>query len=353
MSETSSLSAPSAARPVSAAVYGCAGPVFDDWERGFFAEQNPLGLILFARNVESPDQVRALTEDFRTLVDRADAPVLIDQEGGRVQRLKPPHWRQAPAARVFGRLAERDPEAALEATRLNASLLAQELLSLGITVDCAPVLDLFIKGAHGVIGDRAFAGDPGRVARLGRASCEGLLGGGVVPVVKHIPGHGRARADSHLELPKVDTPHAELSGSDFAPFRALADAPWAMTAHVVYTALDPDAPATVSARVIAEVIRGEIGFDGVLVSDDLSMQALSGGLASRTAAALAAGCDLALHCNGRRDEMLQVASAAPPLTAEARRRLAAAEAQRQAPSLVDPLEAAEALEGLLSTVLAG
>ena len=339
--------------PVSAAIYGCAGRELSDWERGFFAETNPLGLILFARNVDTPDQVRALTEAFRTIVDRADAPVLIDQEGGRVQRLKPPTWRQAPPPRLFGRLAERDLRLAVEAVRLNARLLAHELLSLGITVDCAPLLDLSLKNTHAVIGDRAFASDPSLVATLARAACEGFLGGGVVPVVKHIPGHGRASVDSHLELPSVDTPRSELSRTDFAAFRALADAPWAMTAHVVYDAVDPDRPATVSPTVIEEVIRGEIGFDGLLVSDDLSMQALSGTLSERTAGALAAGCDVALHCNGESTEMQQVAEAASPLTETARRRLTEAEAQRRAPSLFDSLAAAEALEELLSTVAIG
>ncbi|WP_119165668.1 beta-N-acetylhexosaminidase [Algihabitans albus] len=336
--------------PVSSAIYGCAGLELSVWESEFFAETNPLGLILFARNVETPDQVRALTEAFRTIVDRSDAPVLIDQEGGRVQRLKPPTWRQAPPPRIFGRLAERDPQAAVAAVELNARLLAQELLSLGITVDCAPLLDLSMKDTHKVIGDRAFSGDTARVATLGRAACQGFLAGGVVPVIKHIPGHGRANVDSHFELPQVDATRRELEATDFAPFRALADAPWAMTAHVIYSAIDPDRAATVSPTVIAEVIRGDIGFEGLLVSDDLSMQALSGDLSERTAAALTAGCDIALHCNGDPSEMRQVAEAATPLSDAARRRLTRGEAQRRAPSLFDSLEAAEALEHLLSTV---
>jgi beta-N-acetylhexosaminidase len=334
--------------PVTAAVYGCEGSTLTAWERDFFAETNPLGLILFARNVETPDQVRDLVESFRVAVDRAEAPVLIDQEGGRVQRLKPPIWRQAPPAGVFGRLAARDPGAAERAVRLNARLLAHDLLGLGITVDCAPVLDLRIKGAHDVIGDRAFGEDPRLIARLGRAACEGFLDGGVIPVVKHVPGHGRAGADSHLDLPVVETPLDALRGSDFAPFRALADAPWAMTAHVVYTACDADNPATVSPRVIAEIVRGDIGFDGVLVSDDLSMRALSGDLAERTRACLAAGCDVALHCNGERVEMERVAQAAGVLAERAAARVVAGEAQRRVPSALDPLEAAEELERLIS-----
>lgn len=338
--------------PVTAVVYGCAGPVLSDWERGFFAETQPLGLILFARNVETPDQVRDLVESFRVAVDRAEAPVLIDQEGGRVQRLKPPLWRQAPPPQAFGRLAERDPVAAERAVRLNARLLAHDLLSLGITVDCAPLLDLYVKGAHAVIGDRAFSSDPDRIARLGRAACEGFLDGGVIPVIKHVPGHGRATVDSHTDLPVVDTPLEELRQSDFAPFRALADAPWAMTAHVIYSALDPEDPATVSPKAIAETIRGEIGFDGVLVSDDLSMRALRGDLGERTRACLEAGCDVALHCNGERREMEQVARLASVLSEESARRVAAAEAQRKVPSPLDPLEAVEDLERLLSVAAA-
>jgi beta-N-acetylhexosaminidase len=337
-----------ASPPVSAAIYGCAGQALSDWERGFFAEVNPFGLILFARNVDTPDQVRALTESFREAVDRADAPVLIDQEGGRVQRLKPPIWRQAPPPRVFGRLAERDLAAAEHAVRLNARLLAHDLLGIGITVDCAPLLDLYMKGAHEVIGDRAFGSDPATVAALGRVACVGFLSGGVIPVVKHSPGHGRGGVDSHLELPRVDTPHAELSRTDFAPFKDLADAPWAMTAHVVYGALDPERPATVSPKVIGETIRGEIGFDGLLLSDDLSMQALSGTIGERAHDCLAAGCDIALHCNGERAEMEQVAGGVRALDAAGARRVAAGEARRRAPEPVDPLELAERLERLIA-----
>ncbi len=337
------------APPITAAVYGCEGLELTDWERSFFAEVNPLGLILFARNVRDAEQVRNLVESFREVVDRAGSPVLIDQEGGRVQRLKPPIWRQAPPPAVFGRLATRDPEAAEKAVALNARLIAHDLLSLGITVDCTPLLDLRVKDAHAVIGDRAFAADPQTVAKLGRAACAGLLGGGVIPVIKHIPGHGRALVDSHHRLPVVEVSHDDLSRSDFAPFAELNGAPWAMTAHVVYSALDPDRPATVSPKVIAETIRGEIGFDGVLVSDDLSMQALAGDLESRTRACLEAGCDVALHCNGRREEMQQAARAARPLGETSLRRIEAAEAQRRVPSPLDPLDAVAELEDLLST----
>jgi len=321
-----------------------------EWERAFFARTAPLGFILFARNVQDPPQVRALVTDLRAAVGRADAPVLIDQEGGRVARLRPPHWRAAPPAARFGVLAERDPDAACRAVMLNARLLAAELADLGITVDCAPVLDLRRPETHEAIGDRAFAGDPDLVAMLGRSFCTGLLAGGVTPVIKHVPGHGRATVDSHLALPMVAAARDELMASDFRAFAALADAPWAMSAHVVFRAIDPDHPATTSPRVVAEIIRGAIGFDGVLVSDDLSMQALSGNLGARAAAALAAGCDVALHCNGRRDEMEQVAAAVPALDAAAIRRLSAA-AARSAPR-PDPIDVAAATAEL-DDLLAG
>jgi beta-N-acetylhexosaminidase len=339
----------SARRRPSAAILGCAGPVLDEAERRFFTATDPLGFILFARNCESPDQVRALVAELRQAVGRADAPVLIDQEGGRVARLRPPHWREAPPAAAFGALAGSRPDAARRAVRLNARLIAAELAALGITVDCAPVLDLGLPETHAVIGDRAFGGEPALVARLGRAYCEGLLAGGVLPVIKHIPGHGRAGADSHLELPEVDAPHATLSETDFAPFKALADQPWAMTAHVRYRALDPRQPATTSARVIAEVIRGEIGFDGVLVSDDLGMKALQGGFAERAGAALQAGCDLALHCSGVLSEMEAVMAATPPLGDANAARVARAATRLRAPEPLDPAAALAELDALLAT----
>jgi beta-N-acetylhexosaminidase len=330
-----------------AVIFGCAGPTLSAWERDFFAREQPFGFILFQRNCQDPAQVRSLVGALRDSIGRSDAPVLIDQEGGRVARLKPPHWRAAPAAARFGALAQSNPDAAREAIRLNARLLAEELLALGITIDCAPVLDLPVPGGHDVIGDRAFCADVQVIATLGRAFCDGLLEGGVLPVIKHIPGHGRTMVDSHHRLPVVTAPRAELEASDFATFRALADAPWAMTGHVVYTEIDPDRPATTSRRVIDEIVRGHIGFDGVLVSDDLSMQALAGGLGERTAAALAAGCDLALHCNGKPDEMTAVADAAGPLSAEARRRIAAAAAKLGAPLAFDAADAGRRLDALL------
>jgi beta-N-acetylhexosaminidase len=275
----------------------------------------------------------------RGTVGRADAPVLIDQEGGRVARLQPPHWRRYPAAARIGALP--DPLAA-EAAWLGARLMADDLAALGITVDALPVLDLPAAGADPVIGDRAYGTEPERVARLGRAVCEGMLAGAVLPIVKHIPGHGRAQVDSHRDLPRVDASRELLMATDFAPFCALSVMPWAMTAHIVYTAIDPADPATFSQRLIDEIIRRDIGFDGVLVSDDISMGALQGSLAERTRRALAAGCDLALHCNGVLTEMEEVAEATPPLSAAAQARLTRAEALRQRSLQAFDRKAAEA-----------
>jgi len=313
---------------LTAAVFGCAGPRLTAPERRFFARIRPVGFILFARNIEAPDQVRTLIADLRASVGRADAPVMLDQEGGRVQRLRPPQWRGLPPAAVVA-------SGGVRAARLLGRLLAADLRPLGFDVDCAPVLDIPVPGAHDVIGDRAFATTPVAVARLGRACAEGLLAGGVVPIIKHIPGHGRATADSHHHLPRVAATLGALQRRDFAPFRALADLPWAMTAHVVYDAIDRDACATVSAPVIKRAIRGEIGFDGVLLSDDLSMNALAGTLAERAAASRAAGCDVVLHCNGRLPEMETVAKAAGPLGAAGARRLGRALRWRQDPAPFD------------------
>lgn len=309
---------------VRAFIAGCAGLSLTPDEEELFAGFQPWALILFARNIADAAQIRALTARFRLVVGRADAPVLVDQEGGRVQRVRPPLAdRHVPAA-VYGRGFACDPAAAVKAARLGAMLIGAELLDLGITVDCLPVLDLRIEGADAVVGDRAYSSDPGVVAALGRAAADGLTQSGVLPVIKHIPGHGRAGADSHKELPRVDTPRAVLEATDFVPFRALADAPLAMTAHVLYESLDAERCATVSPRIVAEVIRGALGFDGALMSDDLSMHALGGTLADRATAALDAGCDLVLHCNGVMDEMRQVARRTPVLDGAARRRADAA-----------------------------
>jgi len=311
-----------------AVIFGCTGERLSAEERRFFRAADPLGFILFRRNCGSPDQVRELIASLRDAVGRSEAPILIDQEGGRVARLGPPHWRRYPSAALFASLP--DPRAQA-AARLGARLIADDLGGLGITVDCLPVLDLPIPGADPVIGDRAYGSAPRRVASLGRAVCEGLLEGGVLPVLKHIPGHGRARIDSHHACPVVDTPAAELFLADFVPFRALASMPWAMTAHIVFMAIDPTTPATLSERVISHTIRGEIGFDGVLVSDDLSMEALGGAVAERAARALSAGCDLVLHCNGDRREMEAIVAAAKPISPLTAARLARAEALRHSP----------------------
>jgi len=314
-----------------ACVYGCAGPRLLDEEAAFFRDIDPWGFILFGRNVETPGQVRALTAALRAAVGRPDAPILIDQEGGRVQRLGPPHWRRYPPARAFAGLPSAGPGAGLEMVRLGARLIAHDLAGLGISVDCAPVLDVPAPGAHDIIGDRAYGVAAADVAALGRAAAEGLLAGAVLPVIKHIPGHGRAMADSHVDLPVVEASLAELEGRDFAPFKALRDMPMAMTAHVVYAAVDAERPATSSAAVIERVIRGAIGFDGLLISDDLSMKALSGDLAQRARDGLAAGCDVVLHCNGGMAEMKAVAAGSAPLSTRAAARAASALARVSAP----------------------
>jgi beta-N-acetylhexosaminidase len=295
------------------AIYGCTGPDLLPDERQFFADSQPWGFILFARNITDRDQLRRLIGDLRESVGDGRAPVLIDQEGGRVTRLKPPVWKSYPAAASFGVLKDKSPSTAREAAYLNARLMACDLSDLGITVNCTPVLDVPVEGSDDVIGERAFGRDPLTVIELGRAVIEGMLDGGVLPVMKHIPGHGRAMVDSHKMLPRVSAPAEELSATDFVTFRSLNHCPMAMTAHVVYEAIDAQRPATTSPRVIREVIRGEIGFNGVLLSDDLSMEALTGPISAKTKAALFAGCDVALHCNGVMEEMQLVAQEAKPL----------------------------------------
>lgn len=307
-----------------ATIFGCAGPALTKAEAAFFGESQPWGFILFGRNVVSPDQVRALVAALRACVGRPETPVLIDQEGGRVARLGPPHWPRYPPARAFADLARDDAPLACEMAWLGARLIAHDLHDLGITVDCAPVLDVPAPGAHDVIGDRAYGQTADAVALLAGVAAEGLRAGAVVPVIKHIPGHGRAIADSHLQLPVVTADLADLEAVDFQPFRALADAPMAMTAHVVYAAIDPTRPATVSPVVIEEVIRGRIGFSGLLMSDDISMQALSGSFARRARDSLDAGCDLVLHCNGDPSEMAEVAAAAGQISRQGALRAAAA-----------------------------
>ncbi|MCA6109048.1 beta-N-acetylhexosaminidase [Bradyrhizobium cenepequi] len=331
-------------------ITGVSGFELTDAEREFIRAERPWGFILFKRNVESLDQVSALVREYRLIVGQPDAPVLIDQEGGRVQRLGPPHWPVYPAGAVFGALYDRDSQLGLTAARLSARLIAADLADLGITVDCLPLADVPVKGADAVIGNRAYGTDPAKVAAIARAVTEGLEQGGVLPVLKHIPGHGRATADTHFRLPTVDTPGPELEGTDFAAFRPLADLPMAMTAHVVFSALDLAQPATTSATIIQQVIRDSIGFQGLLMSDDVSMNALSGSIAERTRAIIDAGCDMVLHCNGKLDEMREVAREAPELTGEALERAERALAARKPPLPFDRLAARAELDALIGQV---
>ncbi|HWA90364.1 MAG TPA: beta-N-acetylhexosaminidase [Rhizomicrobium sp.] len=331
----------------SRAIYGCAGTELSADERAFFRKVRPWGFIVFARNIASPDQLRALVSDLRETVDDARAPVLIDQEGGRVARLKPPHWQARPPAARFGAIHDASPDAAREAVYLNARLIAYDLCALGINVDCLPLLDVPVEGADAIIGDRAYARDPSTIIDLGRAAIEGLIDGGVLPVMKHIPGHGRANADSHLALPRVATGPEELSATDFVTFRSLNQCPMAMTAHVVYEAIDPQRPATTSPKVIRDVIRGEMGFDGLLMSDDVSMSALSGPISARAKAALFAGCDVVLHCNGKMEEMRDVAEEAKPLDGAALKRAQAALSHLRSPTAFDASAASARLSELL------
>ena len=322
---------------VRAFITGLAGTVLTPAERAFLRESAPWGLIVFKRNVETPAQVSRLAASFRDAVGR-DAAVLVDQEGGRVQRLGPPHWPAYPPGAAYGRIYDRDAAAGLRAAHLGARLIAADLMAVGIDVDCLPIADVPVAGADPVIGDRAYGNTAEKVAAIARAVSDGLLAGGVLPVLKHIPGHGRATADSHGSLPLVDTDRATLVATDFAAFRPLSDLPLGMTAHIVYTAIDPIAPATTSVTLVRDVIRDWLKFRGLLMSDDISMGALSGSIEARSRAAIAAGCDLVLHCNGRLDEMQAVASAVPTLAGEAAARSDAALAQRGQPSQHEPGE---------------
>ncbi len=304
-----------------AVVFGCAGPILGDAERAFFASADPFGFILFKRNIVAPEQVRALVAALRAAVRRPDAPILIDQEGGRVARLGPPHWPSLPPARRIGRLAERDLAAGIAAARALGRSIGHMLADVGIDVACAPVADLLLPDTHAVIGDRAFSSDPEIVGALVSAEAEGLRDAGVMPILKHIPGHGRATADSHLALPRIAAPRGQLAATDFTAFRAAAAIPWAMVAHCVYDAYDPERAASVSEITIAEAIRRDIGYRGVLIADDIGMKALAGTQAENAAATLAAGCDLTLHCSGDLREMQDVAAVTPSLTDAALARL--------------------------------
>ena len=335
------------------AIFGLSGLELTDDERELFRSSDPLGFILFARNIDNPTQVLALTDALRELSGRADLPILVDQEGGRVARLGPPHWRGWPPAREFADAFARDPERARAAALCNYQALALDLVALGITVDCAPVLDVPVPGAHDIIGDRAFGEDPATIATLGAALLEGFSRVGVVGVIKHIPGHGRSRADSHEALPRVSAPAQELQ-RDLQPFRALANAPMAMTAHIVYEAWDEQHCATLSPRIISDVIRGDIGFDGLLMSDDLDMKALAGPVPQRGAAALQAGCDVALNCWGRIDDMRGLAEVLPSASADCLRRLTSAMSiAAAAPDLRDIADQQQELLARRDALLAG
>ena len=317
-------------------------------ERDFLRAERPWGFILFKRNIETPDQILRLVGELRESVADSDAPVLIDQEGGRVQRFGPPYWPVYPPGALFGTLYDIDRGLGLSAARLSARLIAADLYETGVTVDCLPLADVPVAGADAVIGNRAYGTEPAKVAAIARAVTEGLQQGGILPVLKHIPGHGRATADTHFGLPVVDTPKSELERTDFAAFQPLADLPMAMTAHVVFSALDPAQPATTSATIIEQVIRGVIGFQGLLMSDDVSMNALAGSIAERTRAIVGAGCDMVLHCNGKLDEMREVAAETPELSGRALERAARALASRQPPRPFDRTAARAELDALIT-----
>jgi beta-N-acetylhexosaminidase len=328
-------------------ITGVSGPELNAAEREFIRSQRPWGFILFKRNIETPDQVARLVGQLRGELGMPSAPILIDQEGGRVQRLGPPHWPTYPAGEVFSQLYDIDPDLGLTAARLSARLIAADLTDLGVSVDCLPLADVPVAGADAVIGNRAYGTEPTKVAAIARAVTQGLEQGGVLPVLKHIPGHGRATSDTHFRLPLVETSRAELERTDFAAFQPLADLPMAMTAHVVFSALDPAQPATTSATIIEQVIRRKIGFEGLLMSDDVSMNALAGSIAERTRAIFAAGCDMVLHCNGKLDEMGDVARETPELSGKPLQRAEQALAARKAPQAFDRLAARRELDALI------
>src|ERR1700759_5695430 len=334
-------------------ITGVAGTQLPAAERAFIAAERPWGFILFRRNIDNPAQVKALVEEMREAAGAPDAPVLVDQEGGEVQRFRPPHWPNYPAGAAFGRLYDIDSKLGLQAARLSARLIADDLLPMGVTVDCLPLADVPVPGADAVIGDRAYGDEPNKVADIARAVTQGLEQGGILPVLKHIPGHGRATADSHLALPTVDTPRQELERTDFAAFKPLADLPMAMTAHVVFSAIDPAQPATTSATMIERVIRDLIGFQGLLMSDDVGMNALAGSIGDRSRALMTAGCDMILHCSGKLDEMQQVAREAPELSGRALTRAQQALASRKPPQPLDRTAAREELDALIGRLGAG
>ncbi len=334
-----------------ALIVGLAGPTVSAAERAFLRDARPWGLIVFKRNVSDPAQLTGLVQSFRDIVGWP-APVLVDQEGGRVQRLQSPHWPHYPPGAAYGALYDKEPALGLAAARLGAHLIAADLKAVGLDVDCLPLADVPVEGADAVIGDRAYGTAPAKVAAIAGEIAEGLKAGGVLPVLKHLPGHGRATADSHHKLPVVDTDRATLESTDFAAFKPLADLPLGMTAHVVFSAIDPGAPATTSVTMVQQVIRGFIGFQGLLMSDDISMGALSGTLRQRSEAAVVAGCDVVLHCNGNLAEMIEVAGAVPELAGEVAARAERALAARHAGEDFDVTAARRTFNDMVAAVAA-
>lgn len=335
-------------KPILPVVFGCNGTGLTTPERSLFREANPFGFILFRRNCESPDQVRWLIKEMRHTVGREDVPILIDQEGGRVARLQPPHWPQHPPARVFGAMYEHDTSWGERAMYLYARIVAHELRDLGITINCAPVLDLYIEGASSAIGDRALSRKPTVVAALARIWCEVMLNSGILPVIKHLPGHGRIKLDPHDVLPVIDTPRAELESEDFVPFELLKDLPLGMNSHAVFPALDSDLPASLSVTIQQDIIRGRLGFDGLLLSDDICMKALDGTPAELAQKVLEVGADIALHCNGKFSEMETVARALAPISKDSLARWHYAQAMLKQPEIIyDPVRDMADLDVLL------
>ena len=330
-----------------AAIYGLSGTALTAEEIDFFQHAQPWGVILFARNVENRAQLLGLTNQLKQITRRKHLPILIDQEGGSVARLRPPHARLHPSAALYGQIYDTDKEKALTAAKLGGYLLGQELDALGISINCLPCLDVARAETADIIGDRAYASDPETVATLGRAMADGLIQAGVLPVMKHMPGHGRGTVDSHKALPQVDTPEAALAATDFAPFKACHDLPMGMTAHVQFTSLDADNPATQSAAIISQIIRQHIGFDGLLMGDDISMQALSGALPQRALASLAAGCDLILHCDGDMAQMQALATILPKLAGQSLKRAQKIEEMLQNPPRMAVENAQKVWEELL------
>ncbi|MFT2215146.1 beta-N-acetylhexosaminidase [Rhizobium giardinii] len=331
-------------------ISGCKGLTITPEEKAFFAGERPWGFILFGRNIGEPEQISDLTASLRDSIGNPDAPVLIDQEGGRVQRIRPPIVPQYPNGAAIGEIYRRDREQGLRAAWLMSRLHAFDLMRFGITVDCLPVLDVPIEGSSDVIGNRAYGHDPQAVGAIGAAAAAGLKAGGMLPVMKHMPGHGRAFVDSHHKLPVVDVPFEELAKSDFVPFVAMKNELMAMSAHIVFTAIDPENPATTSPKVVHDVIRGHIGFDGLLMSDDVSMNALAGNIEERARGIVAAGLDLVLHCHGIMDEMLQVARVVPVISGETLRRVNAVEAGFAKPDASDEAALRDEFNGMLAIV---